>query len=323
MDLPDHLLVLVHGLNGHPSIWDYLLAKLPSVQSRVRALPIQGMAGPASTQGIRGCAETVCTEVTEAVHSLPTITKVSIVGHSLGAVVARYALALLQPLLTERGIASMSFVSVCAPHLGVHDLLGWGARLESALPVRALGMLQALAAFVPGLASYSGGRSVSELLLYDSLRTPLLQELATADRFLAPLAAFKQRVMYACTADFVVPWHTAFATSLPPPAEAAPGLYELAHHEPESPDAFGAAAYRPLRGALMAMLRGLATMQWQRYFIVPQGEPWGHTHVDPVSPEYVCPFHQDPGLAEPRHEDCLKTHDGKHPIDHLLGNMAW
>lgn len=198
-----HLLVLIHGWMGDESDLEELERALYSRAARsdravaVRRVRLRGRA----TRGVRDAAADVERVVKRARQELPFATDVSVVGHSFGGLVARHALA----AGAFDGLRPKTFLSTASPHLSV----------APALPILP---------FVPhGVASFVSrrllGRSAAELMLADGggeadaggeTNAPLLVEMATQERYLAPLRGFERRVCFANAAnDTLVAYGTA------------------------------------------------------------------------------------------------------------------
>lgn len=113
-----------------------------------------------------------------------TITKLSVVGYSLGGLVARYAIGLLEANGTLDKLEPMNFTTFVSPHVGVRSpIKGWPSHMWNVLGARTV--------------SISG----RQLFMIDDFRgtgKPLLSLLADPNSiFIRGLAKFKNRSVYA------------------------------------------------------------------------------------------------------------------------------
>ncbi|PLB53150.1 putative alpha/beta hydrolase [Aspergillus steynii IBT 23096] len=151
-------------------------------------LAAQRNAGNHTYDGIELGGERLALEIEETLDSLAArgsrIGKLSVVGYSLGGLVARYALGLLYARGCFEKLEPVNFTTFVSPHVGVR------------IPVKGLRSF---------LWNYLGPRTISvsgrQLFLVDSFRDsgkPLLSLLADPDSvFMRALAKFKRRCVYA------------------------------------------------------------------------------------------------------------------------------
>ncbi|KAG6383944.1 hypothetical protein SASPL_156265 [Salvia splendens] len=182
-DKPDHLLVLVHGIMGR--------CLLPSI-----AASSCNMYAKTFT-GIDGAGRRLADEVTEVVKKADSLTKISFLSHSLGGLIARYAIAVLytpnvdtytnsEPSSPSNGgliagLEAINFITLATPHLGVR------------------GKKQKIA---PPIAPIFTGQTGSQLFLTDGEadKPPLLLRMASdcdEGKFLSALGVFRCRFLYA------------------------------------------------------------------------------------------------------------------------------
>ena len=132
------------------------------------------------------------------------ITKLSVVGYSLGGLIARYCIGLLHSRGWFDRIQPVNFTAFASPFLGVRTpVRGYHSSVWNTLGSRTL--------------STSG----TQLFLIDTFRDtgrPLLSVLADADSiFMRALALFKNRVLYANVQnDRSAPWYTTGISSTDP-----------------------------------------------------------------------------------------------------------
>jgi hypothetical protein len=144
-------------------------------------------AGSFTYDGIEVGAERVAKEIEETLEELARdgykIKKLSMVGYSLGGLVARYAIGLLHHKGWLDKIQPVNFTTFATPHLGVRTpLIGYANHLWNVLGARTLS---------------TSGR---QLFTVDSFRDtgrPLLSILADPDSiFIRALARFEHRSLY-------------------------------------------------------------------------------------------------------------------------------
>ena len=144
-------------------------------------------AGSFTYDGIEVGAERVAKEIEETLEDLARdgyhITKLSMVGYSLGGLVARYAIGLLYHKGWFENISPVNFTTFATPHLGVRTpITGYSNHIWNVLGARTLS---------------TSGR---QLFTVDSFRDtgrPLLSILADPDSiFIRALSRFEHRSLY-------------------------------------------------------------------------------------------------------------------------------
>ncbi|KAK1976731.1 putative serine esterase-domain-containing protein [Colletotrichum cereale] len=185
----DHLCVLVHGLWGNPNhmaqIAKTLRAKYPA--DKLYLLLAKRNSGSFTYDGIERGGERVCAEIEEELRLIEgrggKITKLSVVGYSLGGLVSRYAVGLLHSKGILDNVECMNFVTFATPHLGVRTpLRGWHNHLWNVLGARTLSM---------------SGRQLFTIDNFRDTGRPLLAVLADPNSiFLAGLKRFKRHTLY-------------------------------------------------------------------------------------------------------------------------------
>ncbi|KAK4104126.1 DUF676-domain-containing protein [Parathielavia hyrcaniae] len=186
----DHLCVLVHGLWGNPnhmaSVARALRAQYPPDQ--VYILVAKRNSGSFTYDGIELGGERVCLEIEEELEAIKSrggkITKLSVVGYSLGGLVARYAIGLLFARGVLDGVECMNFTAFASPFLGVRTpLRGWANQIWNILGARTLCM---------------SGRQLFGIDKFRDTGKPLLSVLADPNSiFMSGLAKFKRHTLYA------------------------------------------------------------------------------------------------------------------------------
>ncbi|CAI7643208.1 unnamed protein product [Penicillium crustosum] len=186
----EHLCVLVHGLWGNPSHLDYVASALRDRYGSdgLYILCPTANSGNYTYDGIELCGERVVHEIEETLESLAEkgqkITKISVVGYSLGGLIARYAIGLLNARGWLDKLEPMNFTTFATPHVGARaPLKGYMNKIFNALGSRTVS---------------ASGR---QMWLIDSFRDtgrPLLSVLADPESiFITGLKKFQQRSVYA------------------------------------------------------------------------------------------------------------------------------
>lgn len=232
---PEHLVVMVNGLVGSSADWRYAAERF------VKRLPDKIVVhcsecnySMLTFDGVDRMGERLAKEVEDVIKRWPGVCKISFVAHSLGGLVARYAIGRLYepPMKTEvaglngsclvreenvsdqchkqsseetvAGLEPVNFITVATPHLGSrgHKQLP----LLCGLPLLEKGALQT--------AHWIAGRSGKHLFLTDkdNGKPPLLLRMVNDSddlMFMSGLRSFKRRVAYAnANYDHVVGWRT-------------------------------------------------------------------------------------------------------------------
>ncbi|KAK8697527.1 hypothetical protein V6N13_113672 [Hibiscus sabdariffa] len=233
---PEHLVIMVNGLIGSAADWRFaaekFVAKLPDKvivhRSECNYLKL-------TFDGVDMMGERLAQEVLDVVKRWPEVRKISFVAHSLGGLVARYAIGRLYgnssklsqagPLVNSltgehtnssmsyleqpsedriAGLEPMNFITFATPHLG--------SRGHKQLPL--LCGLPFLEKRASQTAHLVVGRSGKHLFLTDSEegKPPLLLRMVNDGdelKFISALRAFKRRVLYAnANYDHMVGWRT-------------------------------------------------------------------------------------------------------------------
>ncbi|KAL2148762.1 hypothetical protein VTH82DRAFT_1909 [Thermothelomyces myriococcoides] len=185
----DHLCVLVHGLWGNPihmvSVAKALRAQHPP--NRVYILLAKSNSGSFTYDGIELGGERVCHEIEEELDKIRArggnIKKLSIVGYSLGGLVARYAIGLLFARGVLDNLECLNFTAFASPFLGVRTpLRGWHNHLWNVLGARTL---------------CTSGRQLFGIDNFRGTGKPLLAVLADPNSvFMSGLAKFKRHTLY-------------------------------------------------------------------------------------------------------------------------------
>ena len=112
---PQHLVVLLHGLHSHPSDLSHLHHRFTSLANAPHVL--LSSSGGDQTEGIDSAGLQVAREIEHACDSLGSHGSVSIVAHSNGGLVARWALGdlLTRTLLLQRWKPRLLVARIATP----------------------------------------------------------------------------------------------------------------------------------------------------------------------------------------------------------------
>ncbi|KAJ7979497.1 alpha/beta-Hydrolases superfamily protein [Quillaja saponaria] len=234
--VPEHLVIMVNGIIGSAADWRYaaeqFVKKLPD---KVIVHRSECNSSRLTFDGVDMMGERLAEEVSSVVRRWPEVRKISFVAHSLGGLVARYAIGRLhgysstleavgtnenclngaqtiwsKPCLEQpqeariAGLEPMNFITFATPHLG--------SRGHKQLPF--LCGLPFLERRAPQTAHLVAGRSGKHLFLTDNDngKPPLLLQMVDDSedlKFMSALCAFKRRVAYAnANYDHMVGWRT-------------------------------------------------------------------------------------------------------------------
>ncbi|MCJ1254883.1 hypothetical protein MMC24_002699 [Lignoscripta atroalba] len=206
----DHLCVLVHGLWGNPKHLSYLATTLRETypEEELQILVAKRNSDSFTYDGIDLGGERVAHEIEDALEELARkgqpIKKLSMVGYSLGGLVARYAMGLLYSKGWFDKLEPVNFTTFASPHLGVRTpRRGYQSHLWNILGGNTLS---------------SSGRQLFLIDQFRDTKRPLLSVLADPNSiFIKALARFKHRVLYAnIVNDRSAPYYTTYISKVDP-----------------------------------------------------------------------------------------------------------
>ncbi|CZR52756.1 related to lipase/serine esterase [Phialocephala subalpina] len=185
----EHLCVLVHGLWGNPNHLEVMAKSLRAKhpEQSLHILVAKRNSGSFTYDGIERGGERVCQEIEEEIEKLAKagqeIKRLSMVGYSLGGLVARYAVGLLDSKGFFEKIKPVNFTTFASPHLGVRTpLRGWHNHIWNVLGARTLS---------------ASGRQLFTIDNFRDTGKPLLEILADPESiFIKGLAKFERRTLY-------------------------------------------------------------------------------------------------------------------------------
>ncbi|KAJ4952706.1 hypothetical protein NE237_029538 [Protea cynaroides] len=216
----DHLVVMVNGILGSSTDWKF------AAEQFVRTLPDKVVVhcsernvSKMTLDGVDVMGERLAEEVVEVIKRKPDVRKISFIAHSMGGLVARYAIGrLYRPPKTEivedthdedsrgtiYGLEAINFITVATPHLG--------SRGNRQVPF--LFGVTALEKTACRVAHWIFKRTGRHLFLTDleEGKLPLLRRMVDDCEdlyFMSALRAFKRRVIYSNVGyDHMVGWRT-------------------------------------------------------------------------------------------------------------------
>ncbi|KAG9452195.1 hypothetical protein H6P81_005099 [Aristolochia fimbriata] len=220
----DHLVVMVHGILGNTTDWSFAADKF------VRTFPDKVIVHCSESNilkltldGVDVMGERLAEEVVEIIKRKPQLRKISFIAHSVGGLVARYAIGRLYrpPQGHEFGVASdskcekdgrgtisglepMNFVTVATPHLG--------SRGNKQVPfLFGVTVFERAASRVIHWIFRKTGKHL--FLTDNSEGEPPLLKCMVDDlddlHFMSALRAFERRVLYSNVShDHIVGWRT-------------------------------------------------------------------------------------------------------------------
>ena len=287
-DPPRHLVVMVNGLFGSSSNWRAVSKAIERRVAGNRAVmlhPSKANSRFVTFEGVDSCGDRLAEEIREVVSAHPSLRAISVIGHSLGGVLARRALATLWHAhdRTIAGLEPRDFVTLATPHVGVApDTL-------SALPLLSWfenhALRQTLKTAAPVVGAVTVRRTGRHLFLTDrdgAGGVPLIFDMATNEAYLAPLAAFANRKLYCnVQGDHLVAWHGA---ALALADEAPPAESDLNHSggivRHRLGEAGGAASSDDRHDAMVERLRAVGA--WERINVTYPREVAVDTELAPA-----------------------------------------
>ncbi|KAL7619290.1 hypothetical protein Lser_V15G00021 [Lactuca serriola] len=202
---PTHLVVMVNGLIGSAHNWRYAAKQfLKKYPDDVIVHCSERNSSLLTFNGVDVMGNRLANEVVSVIKRYRNVEKISFIGHSLGGLVARYAIAKLYGDTEDSrigGLVPMNFITVATPHLGTGGhrqvpLFGGSNTVEK----------------VAHQISWVLGRTGRHLFLTDNPHPPLLLQMVDDSqdlKFLSALQSFTRHVVYAnAHFDHIVGWST-------------------------------------------------------------------------------------------------------------------
>lgn len=213
-----HLIVLIHGLNGAPSDLQYLAQQLsqalPAGSTHCHCTAVNSTSRYSTHDGVDVGGQRVYDDIVSVIQRLKqsgsALQYISVVGHSLGGLYARYAITQLHAhnSYTQCSIQPLVFLTLATPHLGIYELhwvMQWGASYVIGQTGKQL-----------VLKDGSTVQSDSDSSVSASATQPLLLQMSTGHHLTA-LQQFKHHILYSnITGDLSVGYCTASLRSSNP-----------------------------------------------------------------------------------------------------------
>eukprot|EP01103_Thecamoeba_quadrilineata_P013707 TRINITY_DN3887_c0_g1_i2.p1 TRINITY_DN3887_c0_g1~~TRINITY_DN3887_c0_g1_i2.p1 ORF type:complete len:381 (-),score=53.73 TRINITY_DN3887_c0_g1_i2:170-1312(-) len=280
--LPTHLLVLVHGLNGHFTQMNYFEKRINQVYNGdiiVLKSACNSTGFFSTADGIDVGGTRLCAEIKQIIKEYPSLVDFSILGNSLGGLYSRYCIGHLFSGPDPINLKPKLFITTVSPHLGVRETLGYYQSFG-------LGLIFRL---------YSDfHRTASQLMLSDVTLSnkPLLVEMSEPDSvYMNSLALFEDRILFAnYLYDYLVPYCTSAIVPYLPTHHATESGKDFSskyphvvglHIDPQDMDIESAADGQPsffAKDSLESrMIINLRKLSWKRVDILftegPEIEP--------------------------------------------------
>ncbi|KAJ3229721.1 hypothetical protein HDU81_005150 [Chytriomyces hyalinus] len=261
-----HVVVLVHGFTGFATDLAYL-AKVINARNAADTTVFAPTCNEWRTDsGVEAQTERVTESVLQYDRGLTKDVSISLVGHSLGGLVARLA----AHKLASHNLKLRHYISVTTPHLG--------SRYKSPIP--------------PDLATIVARQTGRDLFLTEA--TPILSAMAQSP-VLDALASFETRTAYACVEhdipvgfesavfmafEFTLP--VAYSGGLSSLSATQPTLMDISDH-PYDPAAMQLLVTSHEDGGhtkhVEAILTGLNSLTWTKMAIFPTRPLFAHEDV--------------------------------------------
>ncbi|KAL3162411.1 hypothetical protein ABBQ32_010082 [Trebouxia sp. C0010 RCD-2024] len=212
---------MANGLFGRSSNWDVIIAELQKSNLDLNHMLLVASNANSLTQtydGIDTCGDRLAVEIEHKVKEYPSLQNISLLGHSMGGLLVRYAAGKLYDPTTKliAGLKPAHFLTLATPHMGCDGqgpaqvpFIGWTGDMPLAG-----GLLQTLlqSAAKP-FVSFFMKRTGQQFFMHDTGngQTPLLVQMSEDDAehgyFLSALASFATRTCYAnAGGDHLVGW---------------------------------------------------------------------------------------------------------------------
>ncbi|KAL0039127.1 hypothetical protein WJX77_008695 [Trebouxia sp. C0004] len=215
-----HLVVMANGLFGKASNWDVVIDNLQKVLDTSQTLLVASDANSLmqTFDGIDSCGDRLAAEVLQKAKEYPSLEKISLLGHSMGGLLVRYAAGKLYDPVTCLicGLIPAHFITLATPHMGCDGegpaqvpFIGWTGEV----PVVGHSIQRLLQSVAKPFVATFMKRTGQQFFMHDTEehRQPLLvrmsQDSAENGYFLAALNSFVTRTCYAnAGGDHLVGW---------------------------------------------------------------------------------------------------------------------
>lgn len=178
---PGHLVLLVHGLWGNEGDWHVMKRELQAVLGSGYLVHASvANRGLKTMEGLDVGGERLASEVQRLVSAMPSLQYISMIGHSMGGLLARYAAGKLYDTSagTIAGLKPRHYISMATPHVGFTSegfaqlpMLGTVANL----PVIGQATFNIMLHMTPALLDLMARRTGHQLSWGDALPPPKTQ----------------------------------------------------------------------------------------------------------------------------------------------------
>lgn len=268
----NHLVMFVHGHNGHPDELNYVSSQLQQMYpERVITRLAMSFDGQTNT-GVDKIGRLVASETQEYVSTLLqegiSVKYISFVGYSLGGVVSRYAIGILYSKHFFDHIKPVNFTTFASPHAGIIKPVA-GLSLDS--------VHNTIFNFV--VSSSVSGATAAQLTFQDDYEgRPLLIAMTEENSdYIQALRLFPHRSLYAnVTLDYLVPYYTAaislndFPTGAYPfVVGCEPVIFDVINRTPSDSEngvsTASAVGQLNLLGSQKSVINALNSVGWNKY----------------------------------------------------------
>jgi hypothetical protein len=267
-----HLMIMVHGINGHASDLNFFQTELHNLFGNPDNLIIVStdIHTKHTNAGIDFCGLLVAEYIKKQIQEhQPSV--LSVLGHSMGGLTLRYALGALEAdsenILEDVDLGC--YISLATPHL---SSIAWHRMLPSILSEKALNYN------IPHLLMGPTGKQLflQDVGLFND--TCLIVRMATEEKFLKPLGRFQTRICYSnLDYDLSVHFGTSIVLRRNPIDKGSlvwdsnPELYAVSSEKDnEKPHGLE---------IVEKMVLGLQTFDWERVAIKPTRWLLAHTDI--------------------------------------------
>lgn len=223
LDLPEHLVMLVHGVSGEPECFKVLQGAMRTGLPTQRTLLVASSANRRvwSHDGVEVCGSRLAEEVLQVIEKHPSLKRISFVAYSIGGLFTRYACGIHYNPDTKKlfGLEACHYLSIATPHLGCHvegesqvPFLGWAMSIPGMEHL----LKPVFGVFAAPVTRLMYGKSGRNLFLEDgdgyadAVIMKLVHDIPGEGFFFSALAEFRLRVCYAnAVGDALVGWANA------------------------------------------------------------------------------------------------------------------
>lgn len=203
-----HLVILAHGVWGNPLHMNYLAEQVgllkPTDPNEQLVIHKTGShSGYLTYDGVDVNGKRLADEIVAQAELIGNVTKISIIGYSMGGLMCRYAIGILHHSGFFDKVEPVNFVTFCTPHVGTVNA--------------SASLLSRIFNFVaPYVLALTGAQFWLKDKGYNGM--PLLVWMANPElKFFKGLASFRNKALYANTInDRRTSWYTTFISRVDP-----------------------------------------------------------------------------------------------------------